>query len=379
MMDSPIRYRLAGGRLVASVFAGLALAACSVAGCGTHGSPSDTIESSGSPEAAFNGGDTVATVNSDKVTSAEFYDALQHYVPSRIPGFPQNPLLAQPAGRVALQNLIVNSLTVQLARDNGVPVTQAELDASYNDTKMLQEAQITAPFESILEQQGYTRQQYESEVLAPSVARDNLLSKTVALTPQELQSGYQANLNLYTIPTSVHIHRIACASQQQARNIYNGIKSGAPMSQFAPNSIASDDAGGNPDDVTDVASWINVDQPSPGLGAVSEMLKSAKTGDVIAPVQIQGQWWVMQIVGYRPRQVIPFSQVADLVRINLVHQKAGEQGQGQFQGALMQYMRKASIKIAPLQYQSLAAQIHDAGMPEQSAPTQAAPAAGKAP
>jgi hypothetical protein len=77
--------------------------------------------------------------------------------------------------------------------------------------------------------------------------------------------------------------------------------------------------------------------------------------------------------------VIPFSQVADLVRINLVHQKAGEQGQGQFQGALMQYMRKASIKIAPLQYQSLAAQIHDAGMPEQSAPTQAAPAAGKAP
>jgi len=354
--------------------AALACGACILlAGCSKqNASNSDVVDTGGG---AAGGADVVAIVNDQTVTSAEFYDTLQHYVPSQVPGFPQNPALAQPAGRIALQNLIINSLTIQLARDNNVPVTQAALDASYADNKMLQEAQVTMPFEQILEQQGYTQQQYENEVLAPNVAQVNLLSKTITVTPEELQASYKSDIGLYTIPASVHVRRIACSSKQEAQNIYNGIKAGAPLSQFAPQNIASDDAGGNPEDVTDIARWINVDQPAPGLSAVSKEMQNAKSGDTLQPMQIQGQWWVMQVVQVRPRQVIPFSQVQDLVRINLVRQKSGQQGQNQFQGALMQYMQKAAIKINLLQYQSLAAQIHDAGMPEPSTPITAPPPA----
>jgi parvulin-like peptidyl-prolyl isomerase len=355
MISIPRGYRRIGRAAFAVAAFALACATGAfVAGCGSH-QAADASDSGVS-------NDTIALVNGDPITSAEHYEALQHFIPARITGFPQNPILAVPAGRTALQNLIENKLTLQLAKSNGVSVQQDEVDAFYNDNKMLQEAQQTQSFEASLAAQGYTPDEYKQEVLAPQVAQLNLLAKSVTVTPEELQAAYTGNTGQYTVPAQVHIRRIVTATKQDAETVYDDLKNGQPMSSLTHFNIAADGAGGNPDDSTDVAQWINVERPSPQLGTAGILLKTAKSGDILAPTQVQGIWWVIQVVESRRNRVLPFSDVQDLVRINVIRQKAGQTALLQFQNSLMAAMEQASIIIYPPQYQSLAADLHNAAM-----------------
>ena len=342
-------------------------------GCAKSGTGQNAgSDSSGSltQTSAMRGDDVIATVNNDPITAGQLFDQLQHFIPSQISGYPQNPVLGQAAGRTALQNLIVNTLAVQLARDNGVPVTPAELEDFYRDNVLLASAQQTTPFDTYLARQGYSLDQYKLEVLAPQVAQMNLLSKTTTVTPQELQDSYNAHAAVYTMPERVHLHRIATADKATAQTVYAGLESGKSMSDFAAQNIAADGAGGNPDDNTDIAQWLNVDQPVTALGVSGSMLKTAKVGDILPPTQVQGQWWVIQVAERRHKELIPFAQVQDLVRINLVRQKAGQNAVSAFQGSLLNAMQHAEIVIKPPQYQSIAIQLRNAGQ------TQAAGGAG---
>jgi parvulin-like peptidyl-prolyl isomerase len=359
-------------RIFGALAAAGAACAVSAVSVGCHGN-----DAGSSGQAETTGGSTsltstvdspVAIVNGTPITNDELYDALQHYVPYDLPSFSQNPAVTWPAGRVALQNLIINTLKVQLASSEGVPVDQASLDAEFADNKMLQEAHVTMPFETILQQQGYSDQQYEQAVLAPTVADNNMLSKTVTITPPEMQASYTSNLKAYTIPTSFHLHRVACATKAQAQSVYDGIKAGSPMSAYQSFNIAADADGGNPDDPTDESQWFYIDQLPAGIAGLSKELAGAKLGDLLPPVQVVGQWWVIQVNQVRPRQVLAFDQVQDLVRLNLVQQKAGQQGRDEIQAALSQFMLKASIKVMPLEYKGLVAQLQGTGLPQIQAP-----------
>ncbi len=341
---------------------------------------------SGGGSQTLQGSDAVATVNSEPITVSQFYSTLQHYVPASVPGFPQNPALNAPAGRVALQELIISSLTLQLAKQNGVPVTQDELNTSFNDNKMLSDSHSTMPYQQIVQREGYTLNEYKQYVLAPDVATTNLLSKMVAVTPQELQATYKANLKTsYTISAAVHVRRVVCANKAQAQTVYNSVKSGQPMSRFASLNVGAPPppSAGDP---TDFPQWVNVDHLAPSLAPLSAPLKTAKSGQLLAPILVQGQWWVLQVIEARPQQELPFNDVQDLVRLNLVRQKAGPNASAQIQNLLLQDMQRADIKINPPQYRDLGIQIHDYSMlstrmsaPGRSAPQQPSPPGHAAP
>ena len=212
-------------------------------------------------------------------------------------------------------------------------MSQSELDAFYNDNKMPQQAQSTLPFEQSLQNQGYSADQYKQEVLSTQVAQQNLLGKAVTTSPAEIQANYSSNTMNYSLPNSVHVHRTATSTKDAATAIYQSLKSGKKMSDLASSNIAAEGAGAIYDG-TDIAQWINIDNPAPVLKAAAPALQAAKAGDVVAPFQVQSQWWVVQVVDNKPKQVLPLSQVQDLVKINVVRQKAGQQGFGAFEQPL---------------------------------------------
>lgn len=357
----------------------LAIAPLLVAGCGSHSQDAATSSGVGTQPSAsttsMRGSDVVATVNGDSITSGELYDALQHFIPAHVPSFPNNPDLNEPAGQSALKNLIVGAVTVQFAKTSGVPVTADQLNQYYNDQLMVQEAKVPMPFEQVLQYQGYTADSYKQEVLAPQVAQFNVLQKAENIAPGDLQAQYNTTQSQYVIPARVHVHRIACATKQDAENVYSGIKGGRQMADFAGVNLAGGE-GGNPSDSTDFSRWLDPGLiKSLGTGAASELLK-AKTGDLLEPVSVQRQWWVMQVVDTKPSQPLPFNQVSDLVRVNLIRSRAGAAGQS-VQQQIFQAVNSAVIKINQPEYQSVAMQVHMLGAAGPTQPQPSAPVKNK--
>ncbi len=364
--------RLAGSSKAALPAISLLAFSLIVAGCAGHSQERAASSGAGlQPPAAtsdMRGTDVVATVNGDAITSGELYDALQHYIPAHIPSFPNNPDLNAPAGQSALKNLIVSAVTVQFAKTSGVPVTAGQLDQYYKDQAMVQEAKVPLPFDQVLQYQGYTEGSYKQEVLAPQLAQFNVLQKAENIAPGDVQAQYNSTQAQYVIPARVHVRRIVCATQQDAQNVYSGIKGGRPMADFAAVNLAAGE-GGNPTDNTDFARWLD-----PGILAsfgksTASLLQKAKAGDLLQPVSVQGRWWVMQVVDTKPSQPLPFNQVSDLVRVNLIHSRAANSGQA-VQQQIFQAVNTAVIKITPPEYQGVAMQVHMLGAapPSQTAP-----------
>ena len=365
--------RLAGSSKAALPLAILLMASpLLITGCA--GRSQDNASSSGvgtqppASTADMRGSDVIATVNGDPITSGELYDALQHYIPAHVPSFPSNPDLNQPAGQSALKNLIVSAVTVQFAKTSGVPVTAEQLDQYYKDQQMVQEAKVPLPFEQVLQYQGYTADSYKQEVLAPQVAQFNVLQKAENIAPGDVQAQYNSTQAQYVIPARVHVHRIVCASKQDAQNVYSGIKSGRPMADFAAVNLAGGD-GGNPTDNTDFARWLDPSILASFGKSTASLLQKAKVGDLLQPISVQGRWWVIQVVDTKPSQPLPFDQVSNLVRVNLVRSKAANSGQG-VQQQIFQAVNTAAIKINPPEYQGVAMQVHMLGA---APPVQAAP------
>jgi parvulin-like peptidyl-prolyl isomerase len=331
------------------------------AGNGNSGSPSDSTVGSSS---SIKGTDIAATVNDEPITVGQFYDAMEHYVPTSLPNFPNNPQVGWEAGRVVFRNLIINQIKLQLAKDQNVAVTQADLDRWFDDYRLEEQAQSVLPPDAMLQEQGYTEDQFKQEVLAPQIAEINLLQKTVVITPEALQSAYKLSIQKYTISPAVHIHRIACLTKSQAESVVQGIKAGQPISNYLTVNVARDGAGGDPNDDTNFANWINTDHIDPSLGPMGSQLATAKAGDIVGPVQIGQQWLVMQVAEKRPAQVLPFDKVQDIVLINYVRQIAAQnQGNQDLQDSEIRKMRQANIQINLPAYAGLAAQMHDAPMP----------------
>jgi parvulin-like peptidyl-prolyl isomerase len=291
---------------------------------------------------------------------------LSHYVPAGLPGFPNNLQLNQETGRAVLKNLIINKVELQIAKSKNVPVEQADLDRSFEDYRLLQQAQSSLPYETQLAEQGYTPDQFKHEVLAPQVAEINLLQTRVIISDEALQELYKSTESGYTLPAGVHVHRVVCATENQADNVAKGLKAGHVISDYIADNIARDGIGGNPADDTDFVNWINTDRPDPALGKAGAALKAAKQGDIVGPYQVGGAWWVFQVSEKRASQLLPFDQVKDLVRINYVRKMSGPNGNDLLKVTVLQDLHDSVVKINIPAYQNLALAMHDMGMTQQN-------------
>jgi parvulin-like peptidyl-prolyl isomerase len=320
---------------------------------------------------SFSDDDIIATVNGVAITKDQMYGEMEQYVPAQIQGFPQNPILGYPAGRVALQKLIEDQLEVQLATVNGVPVTTDEVTARYNDVKMVKESQITRSFEDILADQGLTPQEFDDGTITPNVAQYNLVSKGVTVSSQEIMAYYNTHLSAYTEPDRVHIERIILPDEATAEKAYQDASKTNTLDDVMGQNIAPPLSGG--DDAADIAQWFDIDSPPTALKAALAPCATAQPETVLPPVAVQKQWWLVKLVDRQPKQVLPFSEVQHIVQWNLTMMKAGAAGGAQrFQGQMQDMTQQAVINVKPQQYDSLVKELKNPPLtsPMQSAPQQ---------
>ncbi len=358
-----------------------ALTALALAGC-NH---SDTTSSNGGVVATVAGAPagTVATVTTPKggmltLSQPAFYAQLQSYVAG---SNPNQAALRLPTGQAVMQQLVQGLLFEGLAQDQGLAPTDAEVEAQYNNIKLVQEIRNVKPFEQVLADNGLTEDVVKETQIKPLLAQVKLLTKGVTITDADIKTYYDANKNKsvtdngFTKPERAHIKKIAVATEAEATAIAADIKSGkSTFDKEVTKSLDKSTLDG------DFPTWIAIDPATPGSEVLTKPLSTTAEGSLTAPIPIPGPagptFWLVQVVKKEKKEVMPQDQVKDLVRAVLLQQKAGANAEGQqaLQQQLRDFQTASKVVIAGPQYAALAQEItHPAPAPP---PAPAAPSGG---
>lgn len=338
---------------VLSAFAAVPLV---LAGC-HHSGDSD---SGGGNSISATGGEAgpVATLTTPKgstltLSQSEFYDQLQGFVAN---GSPQAMApVGAPAGRLVIQQMLQNLIFEGLAQDQGVAPTQAEVDQQYANIKMIQEARSTKPFEQALTDAGLNSDVFKDLQVKPQLAELKLLTKGATVSDADIQAFYTANKDkAFTKPARVHIQRIVCATLPQAQQISKAIAGGQTFGSQVAQSLDKSTPDG------DVPQWIPLDPAPPSLSSLIGPIKTAAVGSVTPPITVAGPngqktYWLVKVVDrVDKKEVLPLDQVKDLIRTQLLQQKAQADPSAQqtFQTELRDFETAAKITAAP-QYASV--------------------------
>ena len=345
-----------------------ALSCLALAGCNNSDGSGGTLN-------PFNHGDAaVATLTTPKnatlsITQPQFYAQLQNYVPNTPPQ--TFAPVGQTAGRLVLQQLLLNLMVEGLAQDQGVAPTDAEINTQYNNIKLIQNARNIKPFDQALSEAGLSQQLFQDLQVKPQLAQLKLLTKGVTISDTEIQSYYNVNKDKqFTKPARVHIKRIVVATLPEAQTISKAITGGQTFESQIGKSLDKTTPDG------DVNQWVPLDNPDPRMASLTQPIKAAAVGSVAPPITVPGPngqntYWVVKVMEKKDKETPALGDVKDLIRANLLQQKAQEDPTGQrgLQQQLRDFQKATKIVTASPQYLALANELMH---------PQPAPAAGAA-
>jgi len=357
-------------RRSAARLSSLAVLSCfALAGCNHSG---------GSSLNPFSSGDTaVATLTTPKgasltITEPEFFAQLQNYIPNTPPQ--TFAPVGQTAGRLVLQQLLLNLMVEGLAQDQGVAPTDAEINTQYSNIKLIQNSRNIKPFDEALSDAGLTPQLFQDLQVKPQLSQLKLLTKGTAVSDTEIQSYYNVNKDKqFTKPARVHIKRIVVATLPEAQAISQAIAGGQTFESQVSKSLDKTTLDG------DVNQWVPLDNPDPRMAALTQPIKAATPGTVVPPITMPGpngqnSYWIVKVMEKKDKETPPLSDVKDLIRTNLLQQKAQQDPAAQraLQQQLRGFQTQVKIVTASPQYLALATELMHpqppAAMPAPSAP-----------
>ncbi len=361
-MMQPLRRRTA--RLASlAVLSSLAAVPLTLTGCNNAASSAgggNTISTTGADAGP------VATLTTPKgstltVSQTEFYDQLQGYVPNA------NPQTAgQSAGRLVIQQMLVNLMLEGLAQDQGVAPTQAEIDQQYNSVKTLQSLHSPKPLEQALADAGLTPDIFKDLQVKPQLAQIKLVTKGATISDADILAFYNTNKDkAFTKPASVHIKHITAATLADAQAISKAITGGQTFESQVVKSLDKTTPDG------DTPQWIPLDNAPPNLAPLISAVKTAAVGSTTGPITLsqpggQTGYLIAKIVErVDKKETLPLDQVKDAIRIQLLQQKAQADPAAQqtFQTAFREFQTAAKLTAAP-QYASVVQVLtHPAPLP----------------
>jgi len=320
-------------------------------------------------------GDTVATVGDQPITQAEFYTQLQNFDPQSTPS-------TGSAGRTVLEKLINAKVVLELAQQEGVLPTSAQVDQYYQGFAGLQESQSVKPFAQSLADIGLTVDDFKNELLKPQLAQFFLVTKdSLPPTDKEMQTYYDKHkVDRFSEPARARIKVISLADQTDANQIDKLIKGGKPFDSFLPRSISTQFDNG------DFPQWVGLD-PATDIEFVPVInaIKQLKPGDTSGPFLFKGLWWIVQVVDERPATVVSFADARPIVAYEMLLDKVQQtqtQNPQQIE-AVETEQRDLTVKMAQAdqikislqqqQYQQLLAAMKN---PPPPPPSQMAPPSG---
>jgi parvulin-like peptidyl-prolyl isomerase len=279
-----------------------------------------------SAAAAFaQAGDVVISVNGKPVTRAEYVSRME-VLPnmgrmsggSFVPGAP---------GLLTLQQIINEMLMIDLAREQGVAVTEAEVDA-----ELAHRIKRNPDFEKTYAALGMEIMRHDLRV---QVAEFKLSTKNVTVTPFEIEAYYNGNKErYYTLPKRFSLSLIAVRTPEARTKVETELASGKSFAEVAREQSV-DPSRFNDGRMGDLSEEDLSDR-------LKELTAVAKKGDVLPWLDQSGVQARIRIDDIKPSEVLPLD---DTLREEIRRRLMLDRGQMQNNvPALMRAMR-AKVKI----------------------------------
>jgi hypothetical protein len=234
----------------------------------------------------------VASVNGEKITSSEYLTWLSDI-----------------RGRDALKAIIEGKILTQWAKDEGVAVTDDQVNKQIADMKRV------GQYDQAVKQAGESMLKYQLQV---AQARVNLAKKFYGKTVtdkqlQELYDGMNKQSEMFVHSAGKQVELMGDKDQQKMQDALSELKAGKPMAEVAAKN--TDPKFGGENTVTFWAGEKQKGMPKPLQDAINAT-KVGEYGDVVgigAEGKPVSQYVVFKVLSERPKDNISFSDAKEQI------------------------------------------------------------------
>ena len=191
---------MTSGKRAILVVAALAVLAVMMAGCG---------------------GKTVATVNGEKISREEYDKAVERETVGV-----QNPVGPMEAGVWVLTKLINQKIIEQLAKKEGVPPTNEQIEYKWGLLKK------SGNLKRLTQVVGMTEDEIR-QMIAASQSYINVLTKGIKVTDKQVSDLYYKNRSKFRQPERVRVRMIITAGEQKSKKAEGFLKRGIEFETVA--------------------------------------------------------------------------------------------------------------------------------------------------
>jgi foldase protein PrsA len=288
----------------------LALAALSVAACG-----SDDESGQGTVPAG-----SIALVGEQAIPKEEL-DRLIEQTKSNYEAQEQDfPAAGTPAYE-NLKSTLVRSLVQQAqweqaGADMGIKVTEEEINSQLASLKEQYFSGDEQKYQEELEKQGLTeeqlREQIESKLLSDKIY--SAVTKKATVTDAEIKASYDKNKSQYQQPESRQVRHILVKNEALADEIHTKLENGADFAQLAKKyseDTASKAEGGKFEAFKGKT-----------VAPFDKFVFAADTGELSQPIKTEFGWHVIEVLGdVEPASVQPLDEVRETIKGTLLQEE----------------------------------------------------------
>lgn len=131
------------------------------------------------------------------------------------------------------------------------------------------------------------------------------IEANISISDEQARTFYEQHSSRYWQPEQVQIQEILVKSETEAQAIIRKLKTGANFSELARNHSLRKSAAQHGGDL----GWISYEQ----LGNISEVAFKLQSGEISAPIQVEGGFAVIQVIGHQQQREKTFDQARDQV------------------------------------------------------------------
>ena len=244
----------------------------------------------------------VATVNGDRITMQELGAEclLRH-------------------GEEVLEGEISRTLLEQELQATGVKVTQEDLDAEMRHAAELAgvldaqgNADLPKWFETVMAEQGVTKERYLRDSVWPSAALKKLSAKEVQVTEEDIAKGFEANYG-----ERVRCRAIVLGNQRRAQEVWNKARQNPSLEYFGD--LAAEYS------VEPTSKALRGEVPPLGRYGGQETLEkeafALQNGELSKVIQMGDKFIILRCEGRTERMNIDLKDVRDILHRDIFEKK----------------------------------------------------------
>ncbi|NLP37044.1 MAG: foldase [Firmicutes bacterium] len=240
--------------------------------------------------------EVVATVNGEKITKEQFYEAL-----------------VENSGEMVLEQLVTLMVVSQEAQKQGINITEADVEARIE--QMIQEDYYGSKdyFEQVLQQSGWTEDALKKNLLIDMMLTEMVRKKT-EVTNEEVAEYFAENRADFDIPHEVNVRHILVDTEETAREVLEELEQGGNFAALAKEysrDPGSAEKGGE-------LGFVGKDEL---VTEFAEAAFAAPVGLIKEPVQSLYGYHIIEVLEIQEYREVKFAEVESDVREALINEK----------------------------------------------------------